>query len=345
MKKSITGIIEELEKGKYTKRTGTPGHYKYEYGEEGKTREKNPEGTTGGKLKHIGKILDDKKERKPAPEKKQEDISKPQNGNQFKIAGSKTMIGGKVVKKMGDRKVIKTDGGKFGHVMANNVIGAIYDTQEEAEGYIKRQQGDSPKKKQEGSNKTQNDSLEGEDALTAVKEDGRAIRFVKNPTPEIALAAIKEWGPALEYIKNPTHEMALAAVKEWGPALKFVKNQTPEIALAAVKKDGTAIRFVKTQTPEIALASVKNWGPALEYIKAQTPEIALAAVKQDGDALKFVKNQTDEITEAAIEQDDEAIRFVRNTKKNQFKIAEKKEVKKSFDDFICEELGKDKNLK
>ena len=38
MEKLFKALEERMAKARYTKRTGTPGHYKYEYGSEGKQR-------------------------------------------------------------------------------------------------------------------------------------------------------------------------------------------------------------------------------------------------------------------------------------------------------------------
>ena len=70
---------------------------------------------------------------------------------------------------------------------------------------------------------------DSEYCLEAVKDNGFALRFVINQTPEICLEAVKQDGLALEYVKEQTHEMCLEAVKQKGRAFRFVKNQTPLI--------------------------------------------------------------------------------------------------------------------
>jgi hypothetical protein len=54
---------------------------------------------------------------------------------------------------------------------------------------------------------------------------------------------VKQNGWALHYVKEQTPEICLAAVKEDGCALHYVKEQTPEICLAAVKEDGCALHY------------------------------------------------------------------------------------------------------
>ena len=87
--------------------------------------------------------------------------------------------------------------------------------------------------------------------LVAVKENGLALRFVKEQTPEICLEAVKQDGQALRFVKEQTPEICLVAVKQYGYALKWVKEQTFEICLEAVKQYGLAFEYVKEQTPLI----------------------------------------------------------------------------------------------
>ena len=100
-----------------------------------------------------------------------------------------------------------------------------------------------------------NDSLF---CIRQVKQNGYALQFVKEQTPEICLATVKQNVSALQFVKEQTPEICLAAVRQNKYALQFVKEQTPEICMEAVKQDGIALQFVKEQTPEICLAAVKK---------------------------------------------------------------------------------------
>ena len=94
-----------------------------------------------------------------------------------------------------------------------------------------------------------------------------------------ALEAVKQNGDALKYVKEQTAEICLEAVKKYGDALKYVKEQTAEICLEAVKQDGDALRYVKEQTPEICLEAVKQNGYALQHVNesifAKTSKVTL----------------------------------------------------------------------
>ena len=86
--------------------------------------------------------------------------------------------------------------------------------------------------------------------------------------PEPTLDQVKQNGYALQYVHNQTPDICLEAVKQNGYALRFVHNQTPEICLEAVKQDGYALQYVHNQTPEICLEAVKQDGYALKYVDA-----------------------------------------------------------------------------
>ena len=80
--------------------------------------------------------------------------------------------------------------------------------------------------------------------LYKVKQDGYALKYIEEQTPEICLAGVQNTGYALKYVKKQTPEVCLAAVKHHGMALEYVKKQTPEICLAAVQKNGWALAYV-----------------------------------------------------------------------------------------------------
>lgn len=103
------------------------------------------------------------------------------------------------------------------------------------------------------------------------------------------LEAVKYDGHAIRYLRNPSPEICLEAVKENGTSIAFIENQTEELCLEAVKQNWRALRYIWEQTEEMCLVAVKQNGMALEYVQKQTPEVCLEAVKQDYEAYVFVK--------------------------------------------------------
>ena len=140
-----------------------------------------------------------------------------------------------------------------------------------------------------------------EDAEVYEEEDKwKADRLVLGEREEIGelgvwddekycLEAVKENGSALKYVKDQTEEMCMKAVRENGYALQFVKNQTENVCMEAVRQNGYALEYVRDQTEAICMAAVKGNGYALEYVSDQTKEICMAAVRQNSNALRYVK--------------------------------------------------------
>ena len=52
------------------------------------------------------------------------------------------------------------------------------------------------------------------------------------------LEMVKQDGYALQFVKEQTPELCMAAVQQNGWALQFVEEQTPEVCMAAVKQEG-----------------------------------------------------------------------------------------------------------
>ena len=65
-------------------------------------------------------------------------------------------------------------------------------------------------------------SYEGKEALEAVKQDGNALVFVHNQTPEICLEAVKQNKGALEFVNKSVFTL------EGREDMHDLKNMTPE---------------------------------------------------------------------------------------------------------------------
>ncbi|MCC0726694.1 DUF4116 domain-containing protein [Clostridioides sp. ZZV14-6045] len=138
-------------------------------------------------------------------------------------------------------------------------------------------------------------------SLIAVKQNGLALQFVKEQTPEICIKAVRDDGRALQFVKEKTEEICIEAVKQNGRALKYVNNQTDEICIEAVKKNGSNLYCVKNQTPEICIEAIRQKGWALmdvkwgelegKFSKEQLDEICVYALKQDKHLIKYIRNK------------------------------------------------------
>ncbi|EGT3945313.1 TPA: hypothetical protein KOR49_002193 [Clostridioides difficile] len=135
--------------------------------------------------------------------------------------------------------------------------------------------------------------------VEALRRDGMLLEHVKfdelNLTKEqlynLYLIAVKQDGFALKFIKEQTEEICIEAVKEYYLALEFVKEQTERICLEAVKECHTALFYIKQQTPEICIEAIKNNKNALCYVKNPTEDIYIEALKQDKLIIKYIKDK------------------------------------------------------
>ena len=112
-----------------------------------------------------------------------------------------------------------------------------------------------------------------EDLINLIKNNGMAIKRVDNQTLELALLAVKDDGYALKYVKDEfkTAEVCLIAVKNDGIALRYVPEhiKTSEICLAAVTRDGLALEYVNDKTPAIIAMAIKVDANAKQFVPKQ----------------------------------------------------------------------------
>ena len=126
--------------------------------------------------------------------------------------------------------------------------------------------------------------------LAAVKQDGYAIRYIKNPSEQMQLAAVRQNGLAITDIKNPSEQVKLAAVRENGMAIEYIKNPSEKVQLAAVKQSGYAIQYIDNPSEQVKLAAVAQAGYAIQHIVFPSEEVQLAAVRQNKYAIEYIKN-------------------------------------------------------
>ena len=62
-------------------------------------------------------------------------------------------------------------------------------------------------------------------------------------TDAVCIEAVKQDGNALRYVKEQTEAVCIEAVKRNGNALRYVKEQTEAVCIEAVKQDGDAVYY------------------------------------------------------------------------------------------------------
>ena len=169
--------------------------------------------------------------------------------------------------------------------------------------------------------------------LAAVNQNGWALLYVRNKTPEICLAAVLKgkwatvpteyYGPrarhvgVLQYVPNEirTPEFYREAVRQNGMMLHLVPEalKTRELCIEALNRNGKALQFVpEALKQELSMIAVTRSGDALHYVPDKRPDICLEAVRQNGMALIFVPAElkTPELCMEAVNRNGKALQYV-----------------------------------
>ena len=78
----------------------------------------------------------------------------------------------------------------------------------------------------------------------------------KNQTIDMCMTAVKEDGIALKYVKKQTPEICMAAVKQNGLALQYVKDKTPEICREAIANNPEAEKYDETGNQYLRMTGI-----------------------------------------------------------------------------------------
>eukprot|EP00797_Seminavis_robusta_P026231 Sro471_g149810.2 (541) ;mRNA; r:60405-62027 len=151
-------------------------------------------------------------------------------------------------------------------------------------------------------------------ALTAVRQDGRLLRFClpDHQDREIALAAVTENCQAIEYVSESLqsdNEIALSAVSGDGLLLRYLPScNEKSIVVAAVSQNPNAITHTSEAwkaDKEIGLLVVSqdDSGSLIQYLDAYVradKKVALAAVRKNGNAFQYLPEHTREDRELVL---------------------------------------------
>ena len=148
--------------------------------------------------------------------------------------------------------------------------------------------------------------------LTAVKQNGLAIRYIDDPSEAVKLTAVTVDPYAIRWIKNPSEKMQLIAVKRTGNVIEFIDNPSEKVQLAAVNQNGYIICHIKNPSEKVQLAAVTQLGFAIQNIKNPSEAVKLAAVTENGYAIGYIKNPSEAVKLAAVKEDGRAIINIKN---------------------------------
>jgi hypothetical protein len=141
----------------------------------------------------------------------------------------------------------------------------------------------------------------------AVKNHGKNIQYLENPSPELRKIALYQYPFAIQYLENPTEEEISYAVKEMseeierqGSLIRIVpeKFQTEEMQLEAINQDIRNIEFIPNPTENAMKAMSKyfekngrSWGSI--YIFPE--KLQLYLVKEDPFWVCRMKHPTERV--------------------------------------------------
>ena len=151
--------------------------------------------------------------------------------------------------------------------------------------------------------------------IEAVKRNGLAIQYIKNPSELVQIEAVKQNGRAILYIENPSELVQIEAVKQDGWAIQDINNPSELVQIEAVKRNGLAIEFIKNPSERVQIEAVKRNGWAIEHIKNPSELVQIEAVKQNGYAIQYIKNPSERVQIEAVKQNKLAIQYIKNPSK------------------------------
>jgi hypothetical protein len=157
--------------------------------------------------------------------------------------------------------------------------------------------------------------------LAAVKDNGHAIQFIKNPSEEVQVAAVKKYGDAIVWIKNPSEVVQLAAVQDEG-AISYIINKgiipSKAVQLASIMNHplsiGWLIEAEINVSEELELIAINRNPMSIGFIKNPNETLQLAAVNKKGSegwAIEFIVNPCEAAQLIAIEKDASYIRYIK----------------------------------
>jgi hypothetical protein len=116
--------------------------------------------------------------------------------------------------------------------------------------------------------------------MLAVKQDGRAIRYIRNSNEDLEIAAVKEYWGAISDIYEPSERVQLEAIRQSdGDAIIRLQNRTVNAEVLAVEMNPSLIGIIKNPSLEAQIAAVREDGEMLDYIVNPSDKVRQEAEK------------------------------------------------------------------
>ena len=136
-------------------------------------------------------------------------------------------------------------------------------------------------------------------AVKAVNFDGKNLELVRYDLIDENMIniALKSNGEAIKYIKNPTRQNYIDAITSNPYCISVIKNMDNELYMLAIKINPMVLQFVdeSNQTDEMCSYAVSNCDDSviLGYVRKQTPEICKLAIKKNPKSKIFIRHDID----------------------------------------------------
>ena len=122
-----------------------------------------------------------------------------------------------------------------------------------------------------------------------------------NAPEEVRLAAVKQNGKAIKYIRNASKEVQLTAMIQRVPyMIKYYSHISKELQLFAMEQDKRVIQFINCASEELQLDALKQNIHMIKYIHSPSKKVQLIAVKQHGYLIKYISCASDEVQLASL---------------------------------------------
>jgi len=135
--------------------------------------------------------------------------------------------------------------------------------------------------------------------LFAVMQNGFALRWINEQTPEICLEAVKNNPKALSYVDKSLCSSRCYNLLKKAADLKIKENQKEEKEKRSLRssrkvkqKQTINLLNAKIQTEALCLNAVKQDGLQIRYVWKQTRKLCLAAFNQNPDAIDFIRDSS-----------------------------------------------------
>lgn len=178
--------------------------------------------------------------------------------------------------------------------------------------------------------------------LAAIRNDGRVLEKVIDPTDEMELAAVTNNFRMIRKVRIQTPGLIEAAKESYRNAqailrrgekldmnvfeyldegyVSFTRSSTTKHnpfagktfnkVIDILEADGMKLSRLDRQTENMCLVAVRSNPEAFRYVIKQTVKICIAAVEGDPSNLRLVKKQSEKICRAAVMKDGMALQFV-----------------------------------